>query len=280
MISFYLNEFLKEGNKVVIVSSPEGHGTFSSVFEGPMKGIHATIEAPYQAQMKYYLQGRDNFQETTQVTKKMVDGKAHYYGENGLEGIHIDEKKKALEDVLKQEMGPYQIYALGDSYYDIPMLIKTQELGGQSALISQTLYRDELTPEQVIQNELTVEFGFPLRERMEALRQKYDAKFDFFQDPIYFSLIEKQEARKQTLYEQLSLGTLDLDECNRKYHCYLEYYTYEWLALSLPWDGFNGPFKKANQNNHLTSEKVNELLETIPCYPTFTEYYKKVLKRF
>ncbi len=59
----------------------------------------------------------------------------------------------------------FSIYAIGNNYRDIPMLLRTQELDGFSSFIGNSI-DDEVSVKDIIIEQLFVKFHFPLQDEI------------------------------------------------------------------------------------------------------------------
>lgn len=271
IVSRYMNEFLKEGNYIAVVTEPGGHGNFGRVFNNQIAKLNSYIDEDLRSHLAYYLQGNGTISPEDNIRKEMINGKRCYIGEHPLIGIAVDKKEEAIGEFLKTIPLPYQIYGIGDSAKDIPMLLKIQELRGKSSLIDNSLYQSDRTTDEIINNELDVEFHFEYVEILKNLSVEERLKDELSEQQIEWGI--KREKRKQELYQLLSEGNLDLDELIKNYSKFIECRNYEIENNNR--DSGEHPFYE----NYPISEAVIEKFMSIPCYPTFTEYYTKVLRK-
>ena len=130
IVTRYLNEFLSKGNYVAVVTSPNGHGSIGYIFNDMLIPLHQSVDKSFRDRLVYYLQGNGRIYEDDNVIKKNTHGKTYYLGNNGVHGIGVSKKEEAIDDFLQAKKEPFSMYAIGDNDRDIPMLLRTQELGG------------------------------------------------------------------------------------------------------------------------------------------------------
>lgn len=272
IVSRYMNEFLNEGNYIAIVTEPGGHGNFGRIFNNQIANLNSFIDENLRSNLAYYMQGSGAISPEDHINKKMINGKLCYIGEHPFKGIAINKKEEAITDFLRTIPLPYQIYGIGDSAKDIPMLLKVQESGGKSSLIDEYSYQRHFTTDKIIQNELDAEFLFKLREVMR--KQPFEERI--IQGIISeqeMALLIRREERKQELYQLLNEGKLDLEELRQNYGKFIECQNYQMENENR--EAGEHPFYE----DYPISEEVIQRVMSIPCYPSFTEYYTKVLKK-
>lgn len=262
----YLKQFLMDGNYVAIVTSPGGHGNLNDAFHKVLACI-STLIGP-ESNIRYYLQVSDKDLSNDRIKK--VDGKNYYFINPEIKGICVKRKEDAVIDFLKNIKMPYEIYAIGDSDRDLPMLLKTKELGGQSSLMDTGIYKRDITIDEMIKNQLEIEFHFEYKKivRSMSIEERVQGI-----SPELILLYEKREQRKQDLYQQLYNGNLNLQELNENYSKFIECKRYYELVTST--------FSKdpGLYSDYPFDENIINEVMSMPCYSSFTNYYAKVLKR-
>lgn len=273
IVSRYMNEFLNEGNYIAIVTEPGGHGNFGRIFNNRIAYLNSFIDEDLRSHLAYYMQGNGSISPEDHINKKMINGKMCYIGEHPFVGIAVNKKEEAITDFLQTVPLPYQIYGIGDSMKDTPMLLKIQELGGKISLIDMSLYsyQGNFTTDDIIENELTVEFHFRLRELYK--NQSFEERMQGIMSEQEMALLMKRERRKKELYQLLNEGKLDLNELMKNYSKFIVCENYE-IENENPNSGEHPFFE-----DYPISEKVIKSMMNIPCYPSFTEYYTKVLRK-
>lgn len=130
----YINDFLSKDNYMAIVTEPSGHGDFGKIFNNQLAKFNSYIADELRSRIVYYLQGNGRISQYDHIRKENINGKICYIGEHLFKGIAIDKKEEAVTDFLINVQPPYQIYGIGDSAKDIPMLLKVEEMGGKVQL--------------------------------------------------------------------------------------------------------------------------------------------------
>lgn len=267
-VSQYLNEFLNKDNYVAVVTNVGGHGDrIAPIINNELTKLNSYILKDLRTHIIYYLIFNREIEEDACISKENVDGKMCYIGNHSFKTISIDKKEEAINDFLETMKEPYQIYGIGDSEKDIPMLLRVEGMGGKSSFIDTYLYRHEKTIDKIIEDELHVEYHFEMQKNIRNMTMEERERGD--SEELY-SLLVKREKRKQELYELLYSGELNLDELNRNYNKFMEISYYE-MNNGYEYDKFweNYPF----------CENLVRNVMNMSCYSSFSEYYTKVLKR-
>ena len=216
IVSKYLNEFLSDGNYVVIVTSPNGHG---SIYDG------------------------DN------IIKKNTHGKTYYLGNNGIYGIGVSKKEEAIDAFLQDKKETFSMYAIGDSDRDIPMLLRVQELGGFSSFIGNSI-DDEVSIKDIVDEQLFVEFHSPLQDVINKKKGLEDNKKLTEEE---MNIFLKREERRKELYQFFSEG---IDKIKKDYYKIYELSNYRIFSCKLWHNDYdyyeNYPFNKYMINKILS----------------------------
>lgn len=268
LVCNYLNEFLKDGNYIAIVTEPGRHNNFGKVFNRILTDIDSCILDNLRDNVTYYLQGKGKISIEDNIIKKELNGKQYYIGANSVKAIAIDKKDEAINDFIESINEKYQIYCIGDSEFDIPMLLKSQELLGNSAIIHTYLNRENRTKKQIIENALYSEYHFQMIKLIEGKNAE-----EVMLNPVdkqQLELLKEREERKQKLYNLLDEGKLDLDMLNKNYSKAMICEMYRSL-------NFIG--KSNFYENYPFNEQVRQSVMDMSCYSSFDEYYSKVLKK-
>lgn len=264
IICNYLNQFLQDGNYIVIVTSPGGHGNFGKVFNKTISEINRRIEKQLQSHITYYMQGNGKISEYDNITKKYINGKTYFIGNHNFYGIHVNEKVEAITEFLSNIKMPYQLYAIGDSHLDIEMLLKIQKFGGKSAIIDHNFYiEDQESLNKIIQNELQAEFHFEFNEIMKKFTLEQHKNGSFYNDEQIIEYLARKEKRKQELYNLFLDNKIDLENLRKNYFRFIIYKNYiEQFKCN----------RRFNQQDY-------ENIMNMSYYPTFANYYIKTLKK-
>lgn len=273
IISRYMNEFLRDDNYIAIVTEPGGHGNFGRIYNNQIANLNSYIKEDLRSHLAYYLQGNGTISQEDYIRKEIVNGKLCYLGKHPFIGIAVNKKEEAVTDFLKMIPMPYQIYGIGDSAKDIPMLLKIQEFYGKSSFIDTRLYsyQSEFTPDKIIANEVDAEFHFELKEILK--KRSFEEFLTGIVSEPERELLIKKENRKQELYQLLQEGKLDLEELMKNYSKYIECKGYE--IENENWRSLEHPFYE----DYPYSKEVIDRVMGMSCYPSFTDYYAKVLKK-
>lgn len=272
IVSRYMNEFLREDNYIAIVTEPGGHGNFGRVFNNQIANLNSYIDDNLRSHLAYYLQGNGTISEEDHIRKEMVNGKLCYIGKHPFTGIAVNKKEEAVIDFLKMIPMPYQIYGIGDSAKDIPMLLKIQELYGNSSFMDTRLYsyQSDFKPKDIIAHEVEAEFHYELIEILK--KRSFEEIKVGIRSKAELELLIKKDKRKQELYQLLNEGNLDLEELMKNYSKYIECKGYEI-------ENENTDLEHPFYEDYPYSKEVIQRVMGMPCYPTFAKYYTKVLKR-
>ena len=269
MVSRYLNEFLSKGNYVAVVTSPNGHGSIGYIFNDMLIPLHQSVDKSFRDRLVYYLQGNGRIYEDDNVIKKNTHGKTYYLGNNGVYGIGVSKKEEAIDDFLQAKKEPFSMYAIGDNDRDIPMLLRTQELGGFSSFIGNSI-DEEVSIKDIIDEQLFVEFHFPLQD--EISKKKGSEDYNKLTEEEMTIFIKREERRKE-LYQLFNEGKLDIDKIKKDYYKIYELSNYQNFSCKLwpnDYDYYeNYPFNK---------DMIDKIL-SMGCFNSFEDYYVKVLKR-
>ena len=268
-LSIYLNEFLSAGNYVVVVTSPNGHGSIGYIFNDILIPLHESIDKSFRDRLIYYLQGNGRIYDNDNVIKKNTHGKTYYLGNNGVYGIGISKKEEAIDDFLQDKKESFSMYAIGDSDRDIPMLLRVQELGGFSSFIDNSI-DDEVSIKYIIDEQLFVEFHFQLQEEINKKKGLEDNKKLTEEEMTIFL---KREERRKELYQLYSEGKLDIDRIKKDYYKIYELSNYQTFSCKL-WHNDYDYYENYPFNNNM----IDKIL-SMGCFNSFEDYYVKVLKR-
>lgn len=266
----YLNEFLRVGNEIVIVSNAGGHGlSVEPILQNEFTKLNSYILENLRSHLMFYLIFNRNMSENSKVSKKNMNGKTYYVGCHPFPVVSVDKKEDAIHDFLSTMEKPYQIFGIGDSEKDIPMLLRIQEMGGISSFIDTSLYRINKSTHEIIEDEIQAEYNFLLENEFRKQREEKHSSEVFTERERV--LLEKLTKRRQELYVLLSEGKLDLDSLKKNYSKYVElsHYQISFEFAKRDWFWENYPF----------DDQVVQKVMDMPCYSSFVEYYSRVLKK-
>lgn len=288
-ISHYINEFLRQGNYLIIaVSEPieidhSGFWTLKETFNIELTKLYSFIEENLRSHLIYYLTGLERIHLIENMPMEYKNGKVYYTNLDSVSAFHIDKKENIIKDFSNLTKQPYQIYGIGDDCYDIPMLLEILKYGGKSSIIGSSLYNSEYFGRkeyisQIINKQLKIEFKL---ER-EKICSKIESSENFIASDyinLYFhneeikALNQRETKRKEELYQLLYEGKLDIDEIHRNYNKFSMCLDYQFHYESPLKRQCNGMFQ-----NYPFNEEIVDSIMNMPCYYSFSEYYTKVLK--
>ena len=178
-------------------------------------------------------------------------------------------KEEAIDDFLQAKKEPFSMYAIGDNDRDIPMLLRTQELGGFSSFIGNSI-DEEVSIKDIIDEQLFVEFHFSLQHVVNKKKGIEDYKKLTEEEMTIFL---KREERRKELYQLFNEGKLDIDKIKKDYYKIYELSNYQTFSCKLWHNDYdyyeNYPFNK---------DMIDKIL-SMGCFNSFEDYYVKVLKR-
>lgn len=142
-----LNKFLDEGNIAFIVCNLTAHDiTIDIILDKLIKRFHNYSDNNFYL----FFVANDNAgyfdikRLSNEATDKYVENGVNYFVYNN-DKIVIIKKKEDVFDIIKNKynLQDYKLFSIGNKQDDIPMLIKSVELGGRGSLLNYELYTDE-----------------------------------------------------------------------------------------------------------------------------------------
>lgn len=260
----FLKEFLQKGNQVHIVTSIEGHTTLKEMYEILIKRIY---DFWYQSSydLRIYLKS-DNLEN---LLEEIRNWSIIRRGTTFLEVLTPVGQKILFLNKKEEVFNHFQIngallYAIGDTYKDLDMLLKAQSFGGKTDFINQNLSFFDLSLKEIITKILgKEERQIIIKILLERFPNFY--QLDFKQQHELFCQIQKEVItpdfiydRRISLYKNAFNGEIDMDR-ELKEIC-----IYDILDL------YSLLYKKNISAN---------LYSSFDIYPTFSSYYERVLKR-
>lgn len=265
-----LKDFLDEGNIIKIVTSEAGHCEGIDWFLNEIIPRFESLEQ-YTKQVEIW------YSDISTETNTGFFNKTHLFKENGYAYfIHnnmkfgiLDKKEDIFNILLNQyNLNNFELYALGNDYKDIMMLIKCMELGGKVALIKHNLYisseylnrtintiiSDKAHMDYLIMIENLAIKKYPNFSTLKYLEKRKIINTIYNEIP-YESWVEERRAK---LYKLLSNFELDIART------FEETLIYEMVNFSYCDDL---RYKLFNEN------KINKL----SLYPNFNSFKTKVL---
>lgn len=143
--------------------------------------------------------------------------------------------------------------AIGDDIKDLPMLFRCIELGGESSIIYNDLYRIDTSTRKILHDTANLNslmmIGTDKISSDEVAARSYE---------LYFSELGR-------LYGELAQGTLDLDDMVKKQNIY---------SMLCLYNDFSNLFHEWPR-----LELTNETINSLNMYSTFVDYSNKRLLR-
>lgn len=253
----HLEKYLSEGNYLYLVTSSESHDGSGFLFDQILSRFCKYTEK-YRDHIFIFLSGvtgnyieYNDLESVSNITAK--DGVTYAEREDGTKAVLIEKKTDVFEFVERgHDLAIEQLFAIGDNIKDLPMLFRCIELGGESSIIYNGLYREKQFTGDIIhdtahRNSLMA-FGIGNRKLSDEVAAR--------SHELYFSELGR-------LYGELAQGTLDLDDMVKKQNIYL---------MLRQYNVFSDVFHEWS-SVELTDQTINSL----DMYSTFCDYYNKVL---
>ena len=276
-LSRFLNEFLSNGNYLKIVTSMDAHDRLDFILDELLCRFYEPIKK-YRDQIAIFLaSGAGNKPEIGELSKRskisQADNCFYVQDKTGLSFYIINHKTDVFDFVTKEhDLKTNQLFTIGDSRYDIPMLFKGIELGGKSSLINHYMYRiDGIDTESIVKSLVSLNRQIMLEDLVNIkypdFKSYNESKQMDIMEELIKELCESQQMNKWTyneyhkIYEALKNGEYDLNDLLKKVMIFEVIRNYNFIV-----DKNYGPIK---------SKRTEEL----SIYPTFNDYYTKVLKR-
>lgn len=276
---FTLKEYLDNGNQLIIVSDLTGHDTTVDFI------LDEVLDRFYEYNnFSVYLVTKEG--NSTFNIKKFSDKITGYYTENGINylvykghKIGLLERKIDIFNIKKNcyDLEKLDLFTVGNSSTDIPMLVKCLEVGGRSSLIHNVFYTNKILSDQsindIIFEKVTNECKLLKESELlkiypnyssfdKATKRKIKQQFDEFANE---DVIKKRNDyfsnRVAEIYRLLRAGEVDIDFMQKQ----------------------NLVFAMVEIATHHYLEKktmVENQWDKILIYPTFRDYYNNLLNKF
>lgn len=266
--AIHLKDFLDKGNEVNIVTSIDGHMTPSFMVNEFILRFYRNLLG-YQQAVHIYFQVK-NIEDTIAKLKNNPNVSAISKQELvTIQGAAIKflEEKRDVWDFLNPML--CQVYSIGDTWQDLEMMMKCVELGGRADFINYDFTHQEQGFEQILSSTLTREESL-LTEKLAL--QRYQ---NFYQlpDDVKRRILKEisQEVltnehfyeERLNIYNKAFAGEIDINKLIR------ENYIHEIIKT-------NNQLAKLSFYNH--SVITEYMCYKLGLYPTFTDYYTRVLK--
>lgn len=272
-----LRDFLSDGNYIKLVTAMDSHDNADFMFNELISRFYESIKE-YKNQVSiFFTNGVGNRVNDLSKVAKISQRNGYLYveNENGISAYIINDKTEVFDFVKKEhDLKTDELFAIGDTCRDIPMLFKCIEYGGKSSLINNYLYNpnqsENITTDSIIR--ATVELNFQIM--LESLACKLYPNFNNMDKSEQADIIEKldEEFEEQysewayneynKLYTSLDKGEFDLNELMKNIEIF------NILSLYNRFCDTSTFFNKT-----IRFERVSDL----SMYPTFVDYCNKVL---
>lgn len=279
-----LNDFLSAGNYLKLVTSMDSHDSVSFIFVELLSRFYEVIK-DYRNQVSVFLTSgsgnKTDFDLLSKVAKiSQIDDYFYAENTNGVSAYIISDKTKVFDFVSKEHnLELDELFTIGDSSIDIPMLFRCIELGGKSSLINNYLYRadtgEDFTTDSIVKGIVSLNFKIMIEE----LAYKMYPDFKNYDRLRQLEIIEELEeniiknnqynewcyAEYNKVYNYLRTGELDLNNLIKKQMIFRVISEYN-RKIGLPYF-----------ENHRAIE--SKRVEDLSMYATFSDYCDKVLKK-
>lgn len=275
---FTLKNFLDDGNQLIIVSDLTGHDTTVDFI------LDEILNRFYKYNnFRVYLVTKEG--NSTFDIRKFSDKITKYYTENGISymiynghKIGLIERKIQIFDILKKyyNLENADIYAVGNSSSDVPMLVKCIEKGGKSSILHNVFYTNKILTTQNA-HDIIVEYvshEYQLLKETELLqtypdysnfdkatRRKIRSQFnEFADDTAIQNRNEWCSKRISELHKFLRDGQIDIDYMQK------QNLTFSMIVIA---------------THHYLEKKtmIENQWDKISLFPTFRDYYNRVLNK-
>lgn len=235
-----LIKFLDNGNDVYLVTSFEGHDCPSTILTKVISRFYDKVK-DYKDNVHIFLSGKSDtylLRDLESVSTKI--GEDHYVFGN-FDFYKIPGKEYVFDFVLSNhKLYQEKLFVIGNSETDLPMLIKGIELGGQSSIIDNQLWRFE--PE--------MDLNYLINKEVYAIVDDLDDDLRIYTE-------------RMKLYQQLRDGSLEYEDLLKSYKVKNLLHHYNFNAR------FCFPRKQEIESN---------AVKKLTVYPTFTDYNNRFLK--
>lgn len=270
-----LDSFFKEGNYLYVVTAVDSHESASLILKEFIRRLYYNFKN-YEEQIEFFFKGREtDLKDLAKVTDiSEENGSIYVKSEDGIVVNFIDDKTKVFDFVKeKHDLTLDELFSIGDTKDDIPMLLKCIELGGKSSIIDNFMYRKEAsylkkyTTDGIIQEAAWTNFEIMLED---IVKEQYP---DIYGTHEQFSLINKLKREKialfkeevKRLYMELLEEKLDLNELFEK-AIIME-------NIELYFSPFDSHYRLTGI---IPSRKIKD---EFSIYPTIRDYSNKVLTK-
>ena len=301
-----LNEFLSNGHDLVLITTLS-HCDHRLILDALLVKINNIIDTHFHKQVRYFISGdgiSPDFQASSpeNFEKTEINGTHYITGQKGITATRIAEKENAVDIFLKQRNTTYDnILALGDTLDDACMLLRVIELGGNSSFINASLL-EEVSFSKMIDIILESEFHQRICHIFKSNVEKMDyirlQDLNFLSFPKNFYSTDKGcknvlDIIQKIGSEHMLLEFIDISKCiEEKYQQFYQsgvvtqniinlYKTALihrkfrfYQCMSVAYDNV-----LVSNSRPRTCEAALDRIKEIESYPTFSDYYCKILKK-
>lgn len=268
-----INNYLKAGNYMALVTMCDGHSTYVTMLNKVLFNIQKRIDDEVKDRLLFFTMGDYNRQlrEKDKIEAKEKDGLIHLINKDGIETIYIDGKTDAIDIALKS-IGNKNLFinGIGDMSSDLDMLIRIIELGGKSAIITHALNLTNISKfgDSVIQEYLSSTVTPVLNDISNKYRLE-TCDFTPFETLEWHRYEEWLAEEKKKIYNDLNNGSLDIEDLFLKSELLKVLSEYEMLY---DFDSINSKHQKNYQ-----VPNIIKYIDELSLYPTFEKYSQEVL---
>lgn len=272
---YTLKEFLDEGNQLIIVSDLTGHDTTVDFI------LDEILNRFYQYNnFSVYLvtkEGNSTFHSEEFSNNINNENGINYMIYKGHK-IGLIKRKIDIFDILKKHynLEGADIYAVGNSSNDVPMLVKSLEEGGKSSLLHNVFYTNKILTAQNA-HDIIVEYvshEYQLLKEVELLklypdfsnldkpsRNKIKREFNEFADDATIKRRNEWCSKRiSELHKLLRAGEIDIDYMQKQN-----------LAFSM--------IRIATHHYLEKKTMIENQWDKISLFPTFRDYYNRLLNK-
>lgn len=273
--SIFLKPFLEEGNRLVIVTSADSHDPADWVYQNLVSEI-IKYSSEYSSQISLFFQSESTAQDVLRNLKEVVsiyekDGVMYATDSNGFTFSLIRLKEQVFDFLT---ISGDELYAIGDDFPDFSMLSKCMQLGGKSSIINEFMLRPLPIEEIIIESASRDKY----LKREEFIFERYPEINDthnyslviraFLYDNVFDSFKNELRAyywqKREEYYQQLANCSFNIFDELRK------------NELNYKIRLYNSIVAKQQKDIRI---KPEEWFEKVDMYPSFQNYYQRVLAK-
>lgn len=254
----HLEQYLNDGNYLYLVTASDSHDGSGFLFDDVIRRFCRYTEK-YRDRVSVFLSGvlgcdweEKDLSTVARIEEK--DGVMFADNGEGTRAILLDRKDEVFDFILKRHnLCTDQLFAIGDSIYDLPMLFRCIDLGGKSSIIDQNLYREYKSSQEILNN--TASRNMDLMVGYDKMTASYRLSHRMECQQLFRLEWDK-------LYREMLDGELDLDLLDKKQCVYRMLCSYNDFSHICHW-----PRVEINEG----------AIDSFDVYPTFVDYSSKTL---